>query len=440
MHESPTTQEELPAPADLCRLEGIEGVYYRWRTDSTATVALWGPGANEAARQFADDLLPGEGKSLRRPAFGGDNPWPDLPPFPPSQANPGLAAVSRLERLSPALRVEGMAVVAGQDAEGHQVGFSRPDLEDLRTLRVLGRTAEPVVVNMARQAVQAGIPVLLLDGSGTVVSKLAQILLREMAAGRLLLCDVDRPAQSRFRLNPLWLPADGADSWPDILAAVMAWLRELGVTPAGLGRTAYRHTRVAVVLAALVAAGQGLALDVPFLRRTLAEPDFLAMLDGETLPDGGRLLDTETWNWWLNEGRGTQSFDVRHRLGHLQGRLEALLELPEYELLWQGPYLDPLAVAGGVSLFWRLTDPKRRLRPYISSQLLAIDTLLRVWPATHPLLIFVHELNIGQIWVERFRALPAARLVLAAERMSSLPAMAEPTTLLISRLWKEDAA
>ena len=47
--------------------------------------------------------------------------------------------------------------------------------------------------------------------------QLSRRLLREMAAGRVLVCDVERPAQSRFRLNPLWLPADAA-YWPAILS------------------------------------------------------------------------------------------------------------------------------------------------------------------------------------------------------------------------------
>jgi hypothetical protein len=443
-------QEEAPAPADLCRLDGVEGVYYRWRDQGTATVALWGSGAEGVGWRFArpgdrspaaGDLLPGQGEALRRPPFTGDNPWPGLPPFPPSQADPGLAAVSHMERLAPTLRVSSPALVAGQDAEGAPVGFALPDLAGMKTFWIVGQAAEKAAVSLAAQAVQAGTATFFLDGQGAAASLLTRRLLRETAAGRVLVCDGERPAQTRFRLNPLWLPA-ATETWPRVLPAWLDWLRELGVTPAGLGQAAYRHTRVAVVLAALVAAGQRVALDLPGLRSALDMADFLPLVEAETLAhDPRRLLGDETWDWWLAEGRGAPNFDVHLRLGHLRDRLSALLALPEYGVLWQMPYLDPLAaLADGVTgLIWRLPDPRRRLRAYVTSQFLALATLLAAWPSSRPALIVLHGQE-AYAWAARLANFPAARLVCAARRATALPAGLPPTTLLASRLEKEDAA
>ena len=76
----------------------------------------------------------------------------------------------------------------------------------MQLLQITGQATETVVINLVQQAVQANRPVLLLDGQGVVTTRLARRLLREVATERVLLCDVERPAQSRFRLNPLWLP------------------------------------------------------------------------------------------------------------------------------------------------------------------------------------------------------------------------------------------
>jgi hypothetical protein len=303
----------------------------------------------------------------------------------------------------------------------------------------VGQAAESAAVDLACQAVQVGLPTLFLDGRGTATARMARRQLRETAAGRVLLCDVERPAQTRFRLNPLWLPAD-VETWPRVLSAWLDWLREMGVTPAGLGRAAYRHTRVTVILTALAAAGSDLALDIPRLRDALDAPDFLSLLDEEALPCAPRdLLGAETWDWWLAEGRTAPNFDVHLRLGHLRDRLNALLALPEYGVLWQAPYLDPLgALSEGVGgLFWRLPDPRRRLRAYVTSQLLALVTLLAAWPVTRPVLVVLHELDAGP-WARRLGTFPAARLVFAAERASSLAAP-EPTARLVSRLDREGA-
>jgi hypothetical protein len=311
----------------------------------------------------------------------------------------------------------------------------------MRLLRIAGQATEPLVIDLVQQAVQANRPVLLLDGRGVVTTRLARRLLREVATERVLMCDVDRPAQSRFHLNPLWLPADQRARAEIFAKGWLAWLRELGVTPAGLGQAAYRHTQVAVSLTALVTAQRGLTLDVSGLREALLAPDFLALVDEAVLPEPG-FLSNEVWAWWRTEGRTTSSFDMHLRLAHLRDRLGALLELPEYSVLWRAPYLDPLlAVRGGQSLFWRLPDPRRRLPAYITSQLLALTTLLTVWPEDQPPLpVFLHELQSAGMWLERLQSFSTARLILSSERVKPLPPGLAPTALLVSRLAAEDAA
>jgi hypothetical protein len=290
-----------------------------------------------------------------------------------------------------------------------------------------------VTISLVCQAVQAGLPTMLFDGRGTVAVQLSRRLLREIAAGRVLVCDVERPAQSRFRLNPLWLPGE-EQYWPAILSGAWSdWLRELGVTVGGLGQAAYRHTLVATMLIALTAARRELALEVRSLRDTLTSPNFLSLLDETIFPTG--VVDAETWAWWLAEGRRTSNFDAHLRLGHLRERLSALLELPEYGVLWRGPYLDPLAALndGVCGLFWRVPDPRRRLHPYLTSQLLALRTLLTVWPAKPPLVIILHEVEVGA-WARQLAAFPGARVVVAGERATLLSTLPRATTLVISRL------
>jgi hypothetical protein len=437
-------QGDVPFPHDLCRLEGVDGVLYRPRGREAATVALWGAGAGDALFQLQlarrGDVEAAQGEGLRRPPFVGDNPWPDWPVFPPSQSNPGLAAVSRLERLEPALRVTGRALVTGRDAEDAPLGFDLPDLAGARFVWAVGQAAGQASINLAAQAIRGGVPTLFLDGSGTAVSGLVRRLTRDVAEGRVLACDVERPAQTRFRLNPLWLPA-APEAWPRALPLWLDWLRELGVTPGGLGRAAYRHTQVSVVLAALVAAGQGVAIDPPGLRSALDVADFLSMVELDTLPADPRpLLGEETWTWWQTEGRATPPFDVQLHLGHLRDHLNALMGLPEYGVLWRAPYLDPLAAlnAGVTGLLWRLPDPRRRLRVYTTSQLLALATLLAAWPADRPLVVVLHELEAGE-WISALQGFGAARLIVATRQASRLPARELPATLLVSRLDKGDA-
>jgi len=431
----PKAPAGLPGPAELCQIDGIEGVFWRWRNSTSATVALWGPQAAAVAGTLAGpaDLLPGHGDALCFPQFVGDNPWPELPPFPPSRHNPGLAAVSNMTRLAPELQLKGgPALVLGRDAEQHPVGFTLPDLQKMRLLQVYGAASETAAVTLADQAVRAGVAIFFLDGHGLATTLLTRRLMRAVAAGQVLVCDVERPAQSRFRFNPLWLP----EAWPDIFPAIwLEWLRELGVTPAGLGQNAYRHTLIAAVLAALLAAKRHLSLDPAGLRDVLQLPDALTMVEDDLSPILGEAL----WRWWLAQGRKTPSFDVHLRLGNLRDRLTALLEIPEYGVLWQAPYLDPLIVRDqGLSLIWRLPDPRRRLQPYISSQLLGITALLSVWPANRPVVIVLHELE-ARGWVKRLSQFPMARIIVVSPQVKTPPIRGKTSSLLISRLSREDA-
>ncbi len=441
LHWKKEADEAIPSPVELGQLDGIEGVYFRWRSDKTATVALWGTAAEGVARQYvrARDLLPHQGPSLFRPPFAGDNPWPAWPPFPSSQHNAGLAAISELQIVAPALRTNGTkpALQLGHDAEQKSIGFTLPELTGVQPLQIFGQTAEAVTVDLAYQAIQAKCPVLFLDGRGLAVAQLARRMLRETATGQVLTCDVERPAQSRFRLNPLWLPAESG-CWSSILSTGWpAWLRDLGVTPGGLGQTAYNHTQVAVILTTLVSAAQGLALDVPGLYDALLAPDFLTMVGQESMTE--TILTPEIWQWWRTEGRQTPKFDVHLRLGHLRDRLKALLELPEYRVLWRPPYHDPLTIMiDGGSLLWRLPDPRRRLRAYLTSQLLALTTLLTAWPAGQPILLFLHEVEAGA-WLERLNTFPAARLVRSATAIPGQILAGESTSLLLSRLSTAEA-
>lgn len=438
--------DNVPAPTELCLENGAEGVYFQWQSDTAAIVALWGAGAGRAAGKFvpAEALLPGRGQALTCPKFIGDNPWPSLPRFPSSERFPGLSAISRLERVAPGLRVNGsQALVVGQDSEGQRVGFAWPDLDGMQLLRIVGQSTNLAVISLIRQAIQANRPVMVLDGQGAIVTRLAQQLLREVATERALICDVDRPAQSGFRLNPLWLP--GADpAWLKALSSHWsAWLRELGVTPGGLGQITCRHTRAAVFLTALATTQRNLVLDPPGLRGALLSPEFLTAMGPEQVAMCRGVLDGAIWDWWLSEGRHTDIFDTNLRLAHLRDRLGALLELPEYSVLWQGPYLNPLTAAGnGQSLLWRLPDSRRRLSVYITSQLLALTTLLTVWPKEQtPLLVFLHELNIGHNWIELLQTFPNIRLVISTEQVVKLwPKSRRLTGLLVSGLDEHSAA
>jgi hypothetical protein len=163
--------------------------------------------------------------------------------------------------------------------------------------------------------------------------------------------------------------------------------------------------------------------------------DFLATL-GDGL-DSAALLEEDIWQWWLAHGRGTLNFDVHLRLAHVRERLNALMSLPEYRVLWRAPYLDPLtAIQDGTSLLWRLPDPRRRLRGYLTSQLLALTTLLAVWPSTQPpLTVMLHELE-AEAWVKRLRLFPGVRLILSSAQTGGRPTT---DSLLLSRLGREDA-
>ncbi|MCP4995190.1 MAG: hypothetical protein GY934_15640, partial [Gammaproteobacteria bacterium] len=367
--------ENVPEPAELCLENGVEGVYFRWQSDTAAIVAIWGARARQVADKLAQPgaVLPGQGQGLMSPQFMGDNPWPNLPRFPSSERFPGLSAVSRLERVAPGLRVNGRpALVVGQDSEGQKAGFALPNLDGMQLLRVVGQATNQVVIGLIQQAVQVNRPVMVLDGHGAIVTRLAHQLLREVATEKILICDVDRPAQSGFRLNPLWLP-DPNPAWLKAMSSNWSgWLRELGVTPGGLGQITCQHTQAAVFLTALATTQRNLILDPPGLRGALLSPEFLTAMGADQVSVCRGVLDDTVWDWWLSEGLETDVFDTNLRLAHLRDRLGALLELPEYSVLWQGPYLNPLTAASNAqSLLWRLPDPRNRLAVYITSQLLA---------------------------------------------------------------------
>lgn|GEM_PF-5640343 len=121
---------DILSPSKLCLQDGIDGVYFRWCSETAATMALWGPKVRDMLSQFVDtdDQFFGQGHTLLAPPFVGDNPWPELPPFPPSEGYAGLSAISSLERLAPALRTnDTSALVIGQDVEQQLVGFTLPD-------------------------------------------------------------------------------------------------------------------------------------------------------------------------------------------------------------------------------------------------------------------------------------------------------------------------
>jgi hypothetical protein len=395
--------------------------------------------ADRFAEPGAD--LPGKGRELLSPPYVGDNPWPALPPFPSSKSYAGLSSVSHVIRVVPELRLNGTAgLVLGKDADTQPVGFTLPGLDGMNLLYVTGQSTDSVVMSLVQQAVQSKRSVFLLDGQGLITTRLCRRLLREMATESVLLCDVERAAQSRFRLNPLWLPND-VNVTRQVFQGWMHWLRELGVTAGGLGLPAYRHTQIAVVLTALMTRYRKMLIDLPRLREALLAPDFLALIGENSLPGQDIALDRELWDWWLKEGRTTANFDVHLRLAHLRDRLGSLLEIPEYSVLWQGPYLDPMTVISGrQSLFWRLADPRGRLTAYVSSQLLALSTLLTVWTKPHwPLLVFLHELENIQFWVERFRSFPAVRLIVSTKNVINWPELLKPDSILVSRLTAEGA-
>lgn len=275
----------IPSPAELCSLTGIEGVYFRWLSENSAIVALWGPQAKEITDRFAEPgvYLQGKGRELLTPSYVGDNPWPALPPFPSSKIYAGLSSVSHLIRVVPELRMNGTpGFVLGKDVDAHSVGFTLPALDGMNLLYVTGQSTESVVMTLVQQAVQSKRSVFLLDGQGMIATRLSRRLLREVATERVLLCDVERAAQSRFRLNPLWMPGD-VKVIRQVFQGWMHWLRELGVTAGGSGLLAYRHTQIAVVLTALMTQHRNMLLDVPRFREALLAPDFLSLIGQNSL-------------------------------------------------------------------------------------------------------------------------------------------------------------
>jgi hypothetical protein len=122
--------------------------------------------------------------------------------------------VSHLIRTIPDFRVNGTpGLVLGKDAEAQRVGFTLPTLEGMHLLYVTGHSTDAVVTNLAQQAIQSKRSVCLLDGQGMITTRISRRLLREVATERILLCDVERAAQSRFG-NPLWMSGSRSQTFP----------------------------------------------------------------------------------------------------------------------------------------------------------------------------------------------------------------------------------
>ena len=424
--------------------EGLEGVYTYWHNEDSATVAVWGPAAGEIAETYTHpgDRAPGSEQELRHPLYTGHNPWPQLPVFPSSVGNSALAAVSPISRLAPLLRLDQGAgqtsLKLGSDDTGALVGFPLAGFKDAQTVQIVGDEAATVTGNLICQAVAAKQPVFLIDGEGSVAAQISRRLNREIALGEVLDCDLSRPAQSRFRLNPFYLPEDKT-LWPQTVRLWRRYLRDLGVTLGGLGQVAYRHTLVAVTLTALAAWARELEMDPTGLLDALEQPNFLTRLDEIGWEE--KLLGTDIWHWWQAEGRFAPAFDVQGRLGHLRQRLAGLLQLPEYRVLWRAPYLSPEEpLRASQSLIWRFSAGRRRLHPFAQGQLLALtNMLLTQRAAPQPTLVVFHGYHPVQ-WVESIRQVPSARLLLAGHSATDLPALpTEATTRIISRLGREDA-
>lgn len=423
-------KDRAPSPPELCRLDGVNGVYIFWQDARRAIVSVWGPRAAFSmwALSAKTDLLPGTAGDLVRPRFRGQNPYPDFPPFPPSGGNPGLSAVSDFEKTEPALRITPPGLILGLDPAGKTVGFNTA-LDGVHLAWFIGEYSAVLTADIVRQALSHNLRVFLFDGTGAVITRLIKTAMRELASGRALLCDLDRPAQTKFRLNPLWLPAE--TQWqPGTVRAWQQWLAEIGITPAGLGQVTVQHTIVAVTLIAFAAQERGLLFDPVSLRDTLNTPDILPAL---RLPEG--ILDPEIRQWWQHTGRHTSNFDAHLRLSHLRDRLTQWLTIPEYRVLWQTPYDNPVALLEQrTALFWRVPDPTGFRRAYINSQLMALTNLLRTLPAGEPpAAVILHGLNPG-FWGERLHALPGVRLLAADIDGKKIPDSIRPQTLVISRL------
>lgn len=426
----------LPTPAELCAQPGVDGVFFHWQSFDTAIVSIWGEKAEAVAGQYAhpDDLLPGSGKALWRPRWSSGNPWPTLFTFPASTGNPGLGAVSNYQCLEPALRLQSPGLVVGRDSAGQAVGFPWPDLPQARIVWLVGAGADRLAADWICQAMHTGKPVCLFDGDGSVTGLLNRLAMRELARSEALLCDLERPAQSKLRLNPFYLPADQS-RWLPLLEHWRYWLRGLGVTPGGLGQPAYRHTLAAVTLTARAAIERNLVFDPPGLNQALETPEFLPTIDA----GAETIFSAEDWDWWRQHGRTARNADVHLRLAHLRNRLTTLLGLPEYQVLWRAPYLDTAsALDAHTALFWRLPDRTGRDKPYITSLYPSLATALETRTEQTPALVFFYNLDPG-LWAERLVKNPAVRLVLAAETTASLPKASSPQTLIVSRLNKADA-
>jgi hypothetical protein len=434
----------------LLGYSGIEGVYYRWKDEKNAVVSVWGDEASvQQVIETHGGYLRGERGALETPKFMGDNPWPELPPFPPSESNPALMAVVKVSRLAPEFRVNGNSVVVGKDDTQSTVGFPLPTLDRMGLCWIVGQRAAQQAADIGGQTIKAGIPTLVLDGNGTCVANLSRRFLLEIAQHRILTCDTDKPAQATLRLNPFFLPPM-MDAWKQIIPLWVEWIAEMGITRGGLGKVSYAHTMASVVVSALGAASCHCLLDPHLLLDTLHSPGFLKQMPLNTLPmSPAELLPDEVWQWWLNEGRNAQSFDAQLRLQPIVGKIEDLLRLPEYSQLWDPPYLDlsRLRAVNTTSqdavkgLLWRVPARNRWLYPYAASQMLAIAALMAYWDQEVPIVLIVYAYPGVEGWIKRVRQVAGnrVRVILAADGMSGIASgVGKPQTVLVSRLERQE--
>ena len=272
---------DMPDPVTLCQMAGIEGVYYRYPGPRQAIVSLWGTQAvGTAIRLTGDAFLPGRGHSLTAPPFRGENPWPTLPPFPPSAGNSGLTATARLHFPNPRLALPDprQGIVLGLGADGEPLGLPLDTIREGRAHWLLGTQATRQAEQVALATMRRRHPLVVFDQAGRLVVDLNRSAAAALARGTARVADLERPAQAGFRFNPFWLPQE-TTHWTGTFELWLAWLRRLGVTRGGLGLAPYRHAIVAVVLIAVAARARNLMCDPASLADALGTAEFLTRLD-----------------------------------------------------------------------------------------------------------------------------------------------------------------
>lgn len=340
---------------------------------------------------------------LRPPVKG--RPDVEMSLFPSSAALPEIASQSSISiPVPPGYVLSNPALTLGAGEGGVEVGLSLGAGQKgsfFEHIAVLGGahadaglgTKHWQVYDLLEGIAATGMGVVLLDGAGDITPVLAQgPLRRDVSEGRAQVIDLERPGQG-VRVNPLWLPPQ-SELWPAFLGRWVAWMQDLGVTAAALGRDNYLLTLAVVGKTALAAAASGMALDPPTLRGTLADPSFLRVGD-VPLPGNGVLGEAE--HWWQEEGRKLSRFRLKAGVSVFRQRIGGLLDDVVYRVLWSEPYLDlPVILDGGGALLCRLGTP--RLSPYGSGLLLALMGVLarrRALGCERPLALVASDLPVG---------------------------------------------